>query len=91
MEPVTGPRMRAKFRCVRVSLEEGWGTRKDGTSGQMPMKTVRLVPVMNASEENKAFFAATPSGSIELGILNPSAAEWFEVGKEYYIDFTPAV
>lgn len=42
------------------------------------------------SEENKSFAKATPSGEITLGITNPSALEFFEIGKAYYIDFTPA-
>lgn len=52
--------------------------------------TVTLYPVINGSEENKSFFQYTPSGKIELGIVNAEAAKQFEVGKEYYIDFTPA-
>jgi hypothetical protein len=53
-------------------------------------ETVVLYPVSGNSEENKQFFRWTPTGKIELGILNPEAAKQFEVGKEYYVDFTPA-
>lgn len=52
--------------------------------------TVELSPVMSGSEENKKFYDASPSGKIELGIMNPEAAAAFEIGKEYYIDFTSA-
>lgn len=55
-----------------------------------PMETVVLYPVNGDTEENKNFFKWTPSGKIEIGILNPEAAKQFEIGKEYYIDFTPA-
>lgn len=46
----------------------------------------------NAAEdtENARFTKATPWGDIKLGIDNPAAIEQFEVGKEYYVDFTPA-
>jgi len=42
------------------------------------------------SEENKQFFASTPSGQITLSILRPEAVTWFEKGKKYYVDFTSA-
>jgi hypothetical protein len=51
---------------------------------------VSLWPVMDGSEENKAFWDATPGGQITLTITNPAAKEQFEVGQEYYVDFTPA-
>ncbi len=40
--------------------------------------------------ENQRFTKYTPWGSIEMGIDNPAALEQFEVGKNYYIDFSPA-
>lgn len=55
-----------------------------------PMEVVTLYPVNGNSEENASFFKWTPSGKIELGVLNPEAAKQFEPGKEYYVDFTPA-
>lgn len=44
----------------------------------------------NADPENIRFAEATPWGDIWLDINNPAALEQFEVGKEYYVDFTPA-
>lgn len=46
-------------------------------------------PVYTGSEENKKFFKYTPGGSVSGG-FNHAEAEKFEVGKEYYLDFTPA-
>lgn len=51
---------------------------------------VALSPVYSGSEENKAFFAATPGGQILLHVVNESAAVQFVEGQEYYVDFTPA-
>ena len=48
-------------------------------------------PVYTGSEENKQFFAATPGGTCQFYTVNPTATAQFEIGKEYYIDFTPAV
>jgi hypothetical protein len=70
--------VRAKFVCDEVTKTRYGSAR------------VSLYPVSNGSEENEQFWKYTPSGKIELSIENPSAAERFEPGKEYYVDFTPA-
>jgi hypothetical protein len=51
---------------------------------------VRLHPVTGGSAENDEFYRYTPAGSVELSTINDSAAASFEVGKAYYVDFTPA-
>jgi hypothetical protein len=51
---------------------------------------VTMYPVTDGSEENKAFWNATPGGQITLTISNPDAKDKFETGKEYYVDFTRA-
>jgi hypothetical protein len=50
---------------------------------------VVLSPVLATTEENLAFWEATPAGQISLQITNPKAAAQFEVGTDFYIDFTP--
>ncbi len=66
---------RAKFNCVSVTA--------------MPdSKSVLLVPVIGGSEENKSFWKYTPSGRLELNILNENVA--FVPGKEYYVDISEA-
>jgi hypothetical protein len=47
-------------------------------------------PVYNGSPENQAFFKATPGGTISFYTVNKAAADRFEHGKEYYVDFSPA-
>jgi hypothetical protein len=42
------------------------------------------------SDENVRFTKATPGGSIQLLIDNDDARTQFELGKSYYVDFTPA-
>jgi hypothetical protein len=57
------------------------------------MRSVKLTPVYgngDPTHENTSFWNATPAGSIELGTINPGAWQQFEIGKEYYVDFTPA-
>jgi len=44
----------------------------------------------DGTEENAKFHKYTPSGEISMTVDNPSASEQFEIGKSYYVDFTPA-
>lgn len=55
-------------------------------------RTVKLSPVYSSEEgtENKKFWDATPSGSMELGVINQEAWKHFVLGGEYYVDFVPA-
>jgi len=68
--------VRAKFQCVVSKTSE------DGT------KEFILDVVIQGSKENGNFFKQTPSGHINLGVVNPDVN--FELGKEYYVDFTEA-
>lgn len=76
--------VRAKFVVNSITRTLHW----DKAKGEIA--TIKLYPVTSGSEENKSFYAATPSGSIELGTVNQLAADAFELGKEYYVDFTKA-
>lgn len=68
--------VRAKFQCVKRELHGG--------------VTLRAVYSEDPEHENKAFWEATPSGEIEMHITEPDAADFFKLGREYYVDFTPA-
>lgn len=72
---------RAKFRCNSV-------TSFGGDSKKVALSPV--YPGQDASDEDKAFWTATPSGSLEMQIDNPNAAVIFEAGKTYYVDISPA-
>jgi hypothetical protein len=79
--------VRAKFTVTEIK-DAGWGENWPG------VKNITLFPVGGSaggeSEENKAFYAATPGGFITLSVVNAAAAEQFTVGQEFYVDFTPA-
>lgn len=69
--------VRAKFQCNNVEANgEGFN--------------VSLSPVVSGSPENEQFYKMTPGGSISMSTVNAEAAKAFEVGKQYYVDFTPA-
>jgi hypothetical protein len=75
--------VRAKFWCVAIKKTK---MGQDGDIGSV----IELSAVYSGSDENKKFFKWTPSAKIELGTVNEEAAKAFEIGKEYYVDFTPA-
>ena len=75
---------RCKFSCQRVAhIIHG---------GKIAGVEVLLYPVYSSdpNSENKQFWDATPSGEMRLHITKPEAANWFESGKEYYVDIAPA-
>lgn len=50
--------------------------------------TVTMAPVYD--EANKEWSKWTPQGAISISITNPTAVAAFELGKQYFVDFTPA-
>lgn len=66
--------VRAKFKCY---------SKTQSVYGE----SIKMFPVTSGSQENEQFFKWTPSGTLEMGIVNPDAAKQFEVGKEYYLNF----
>ena len=73
----------AKVTCIGVRKYQGWG---GGTPKPMYYEAA-FIPVTGDTEENKSFFASTPSGSIKLSTIRE---DHFTPGKSYYIDFTEA-
>lgn len=71
--------VRAKFKVVDLGNPDEIGT-------------IKLQPVVGGegNAENDVFWIATPGGLIELFTVNEAAANQFILGKEYYVDFTPA-
>lgn len=51
---------------------------------------INFSPVYSGSKENEEFFRATPGGNFTFYTVNTNAFNQFEVGKEYYVDFTPS-
>lgn len=73
-------KVRAKFVCTNVN-----------DSPDYQQKLINLMPVTTGSEENKSFAKYTPCGNVQLSIsYETEASNFFEQGKEYYIDFSLA-
>lgn len=49
--------------------------------------TAKFTPVTSGSEENKRFYEATPSGTLELSQFKE---DLFEPGKDYYLTIEKA-
>ena len=75
--------VRAEFKVSSITRSPGW-------NGQKEVQTIKLSPVTSGSEENAKFYAATPGGNIELTTVNFDAAQHFDLGDEFYVDFTKA-
>ena len=74
--------VRAKFRVYEV---------KRAVFSYGEIRTVALCPVAvhdDPNSENAKLWQAAPGGKIELGCLKPDVADQFELGQEFFIDFT---
>lgn len=69
--------VRAKFQVTKIATNT-WGS-----------KEITLNPNYDSTiPEDQRFAKATPSGTIQLMIDNPPAADYLELGKYFYIDMT---
>ena len=72
---------RCKVRCTEVAQREGWSS-----DGRTLFAAKFAAADRSKSPENAAFFEATPSLSLEVQTVK---GDHFQVGREYYLDFTP--
>jgi hypothetical protein len=71
--------VRAKFYCAsKIELVYPQGA---------PVCSYVFYLVASGNEVNKALFEASPTGKLELASANDHL---FEIGKEYYLDFSPS-
>lgn len=88
--------VRAKFKVQSITRQTGSRYVQDDTGRgsyvTAEMQTIDLVPVYDPTpgSENHVFWSATPVGSIKLDTVNADAGNYFQLDKEYYIDFTQA-
>lgn len=71
--------VRAKFKCNSITIFED------------DSREYSFSAVYGADGSANAQWSKwTPNGSLKMTINNPACFDKFEVGQEYYIDFTPA-
>lgn len=84
--------VRAKFKVQSIKRTMG-SMPKDGKYVPTEMWTLEMSPVYGNGDpehENTKFWAASPSGSLVLSVVNKAAVDQFDLEQEYYIDFTRA-
>lgn len=91
----TAKKVRAKFKVSRIERCMGTVPADDGTNNYKSGEfwTIHMSPVYHNNDsdhENSKFWQYTPSGSIQLGTVNKSAVEQFDLDREFYVDFTLA-
>lgn len=69
--------VQAKFYVAEIVRHEGAPT----------ADRIKMGAVCRGAE-NKGWASATPWGSIEMGVLNDRATDYFEEGQEYLVTFT---
>jgi hypothetical protein len=74
-------RVRAKFRCISATRTAHMPDQEN-----LPV-TYRFQPMYDDSvPEDQRYARYTPSGSLEMLVDNPGVE--FELGRDYYLDFT---
>jgi len=71
-------KVRARFcvQSVEGNSDDGWN--------------IRLEAVTGGEGDSAKYFKATPWGTLEMGVMTNEAAEFFNPGDDYYIDFVRA-
>lgn len=78
------PTMRAKFRVANVEKFESCEVLQFsavGPNGAYPD---------DGADENNTYARWTPSAECRMTVNNPALFGKFEIGQEFYVDFTPA-
>lgn len=76
--------VRAKFRCMSIQhIHTG--------NPDASVANIALSPVWEQEGVNRTWSQATPQGKLEMTITNAEAIDAFELGREYFLDISPAV
>lgn len=84
--------VRCKFKVNSITRSEGTRPNAEGKYEKCIMSTISASPTYSTdpNSENKKFWDASPGGKFELNCVNEAAVAQLEIGKEYYIDISPA-
>lgn len=80
--------VRVKFYCTSVTKMIGGKYNEEGKYESGVVYDYKFNVVSSGSDENRNFFASTPTGTMQFSSVRD---DLFEIGKEYYSDLTPAV
>ena len=82
-----------RTKMVVSDLSQHRGVRRDPETGAYLPHEVRKVTLHvcdGESPNNDPNVGAHPCGPLELEFIDPERAEFFEVGKAYMLEFSPA-
>lgn len=81
--------VRCKFKCISAETQDKslWDETHQEHIGDGPAYAYKFQVVYGGSPENDRFFSSTPGGTLEISAVRKQE---FEVGKEYYLDLSPA-
>lgn len=80
--------IRCKFTCMSVTKRKAWIGAPSEFVYDAEFQAVTnhdTAATREAADENVAFWAATPSGTLKVGTIR---ADHFAVGKDYYVDLS---
>jgi hypothetical protein len=77
-------KVRAKFKVFNIEHS------KDPSPSEVWARVDMQAAYNDGDPGNAEWSKYTPSASCSMHITNPSAIDAFEVGKFYFVDFTPA-
>lgn len=79
----------AKFKVSSIGRQMGSRQTPEGKYEPAEVQSINMQAVSgSASEENKTFWEATPTGEIKLGMLNENAWSFFDLNEEVYVYFS---
>lgn len=73
-------KVRAVFRCTTIKRILGYEGEEH---------VICLQAVADKEGTYKSYSKWTPSGQVEMHLTNPGAVGAFELGKTYFLDFSP--
>lgn len=84
--------VRAKFRLDSIKITAGSRPSAEANKYESCKNhELEFNAVYQGSEENKKFFNSTPSGKLTMTVVNEEAMKEFNIGKDYYVDFTESI
>lgn len=90
-DPIPGRLDRTPDGLGHVFVEDAKGQYRK--SEPCRMATITMAPVSannDPKHENSKFWNSSPGGEFKLNCVNEAAVAQLELGKEYYLDITPA-
>ena len=88
LRQIEGQKVKLGVDGKPIKNERGYDTYEPATQ-----VTIIMSPVYgngDAHHENTKFWQNSPSGKLELNCVNENASAYYQLGKEYYVDFTLA-